>query len=62
MTAKRSTQTEKAEKPQGTLPQDPHADNPGEQADVGDEAVKLAQQRVDDGQEGTIKADQEAAE
>jgi len=52
-------QTGKAEKP------DPEQAQPGEQeqlppdADLSDEAQKLAQQRVDDGQEGTIKADQE---
>jgi hypothetical protein len=55
-------QVGKAEKPEGTLPQDEQATNPGEQADVTDEATRLAQERIDAGQEGTIKADQEQGE
>jgi hypothetical protein len=55
-------QTGKAEKPQGTLEGDEQAENPGEQTEQTDEATRLAQERVDAGQVGTIKADQEQGE
>jgi hypothetical protein len=62
MTETPDEQAGKAEKPAGTLAQDEQAENPGEQVEQSDEATKLAQERIDAGQVGTIPADREKSE